>query len=82
MQNIAMDRGFVIAADVSSPFHAPRGEGSQGRVSVILTAGVGDPIDYRYNNTINSIVITDIKLTETAMVNLFIVVTEAKTASR
>ncbi len=72
--------GFVTAADVSSAYLSEV-ELDGGRLFVALTAGVGDPIDCRYHRTINVIVVTDLNLTQTSMANLFIVVTEAKTAA-
>ncbi|MBS3814418.1 phosphatidylglycerophosphatase A [Candidatus Bipolaricaulota bacterium] len=72
--------GFITAADVGSAF---TGEENLcgGSVKVVLTAGVGSPVDPRYHNTINIIVITDLNLTVTGMANLFIVITEAKVSA-
>lgn len=72
--------GFVTAVDVETAFI---GESSfeSGKVKAIITAGVGDPIDPRYHNTINVIVYTDVNLSPTGMANLFIVITEAKVSA-
>ncbi|MFW6104483.1 MAG: phosphatidylglycerophosphatase A [Candidatus Bipolaricaulota bacterium] len=72
--------GFITAADVGGAF---TGEENlcDGTVKVVLTAGVGSPIDPRYHNTINIIVFTDLNLTVTGMANLFIVITEAKVSA-
>lgn len=72
--------GFVTSADITNAF---TGDASVERhfVKVILTAGVGDPVDYRYHHTINVILVTDLDLSVTSMANLFIVITEAKSAA-
>ncbi|MFP3953853.1 MAG: phosphatidylglycerophosphatase A [Candidatus Acetothermia bacterium] len=70
--------GFITAADVANAYCADADIGGH-HLKVVLTAGVGDPFDSRYHRTINIIVVTDLNLSQTAMANLFIVVTEAKT---
>ena len=69
--------GFVTAVDVSTAF-VERSDFSDGKAVAAITAGVGDPVDPRYHNTINVIVYTDLNLSPTGMANLFIVITEAK----
>jgi len=72
--------GFVTAVDVGTAFI---GESRcNGLVAkAVITAGVGDPIDPRYHNTINIIVYTDVNLSPTGLANLFIVITEAKVSA-
>lgn len=72
--------GFITAADVGDGFIGEE-TWENGSVKVVLTAGVGDPVDPRYHNTINVIVFTEVNLTVTGMANLFIVITEAKVAA-
>jgi len=72
--------GFVTAADVSTAF-VEQAELRDGRVVAAITAGVGDPVDPRYHNTINVIVFTDLNLSPTGLANMFIVITEAKVAA-
>lgn len=72
--------GFITAADVGHAFVDGQDWGDRS-VKVVLTAGVGDPVDPRYHNTINVMVYTDVNLTVTGMANLFIVITEAKVSA-
>ncbi|MEF8836571.1 MAG: adenosylcobinamide amidohydrolase [Candidatus Bipolaricaulota bacterium] len=72
--------GFVTAVDVKTAFIDETDFG-EGKVKAVITAGVGDPIDSRYHNTINVIVYTDVNLSPTGLSNLFIVITEAKVSA-
>ena len=72
--------GFVTAVDVNTAFTG-QSESSEGSVEVVITAGVGDPVDPRYHNTINVIIYTDVNLSPTGLANLFIVITEAKVSA-
>lgn len=72
--------GFVTAVDVKTGFIGESNFG-EGKVKAVITAGVGDPIDSRYHNTINAIVYTDVNLSPTGLANLFIVITEAKVSA-
>ncbi len=79
-RQLAQTVGFVTSAGITNAF---TGSDSLGNsfVKVILTAGVGDPVDYSYHKTINIILLTDLDLSLTSMANLFIVITEAKSAA-
>jgi len=72
--------GFVTAVDVGTAFIDESSHKGIGAKAVI-TAGVGDPLDPRYHNTINVIVYTDVNLSPTGLANLFIVITEAKVSA-
>ncbi|MGC9445311.1 MAG: phosphatidylglycerophosphatase A [Candidatus Methanospirareceae archaeon] len=52
----------------------------QGAVTVIITAGIGKPPS-QSDSTVNSILLVDKNLSPSAMANLIIVATEAKTAA-
>jgi len=72
--------GFLTAVDVTTGFVGCEDwEGNS--LKIMVTAGVGDPVDPRYHNTINVIVFTELNLTTAGMANLFIVATEAKVAA-
>ncbi len=72
--------GLLTAVDVTTGFVSGT-DLSEASVKVMVTAGVGGPIDPRYHNTINIVIHTNINLSPTGMANLFIVATEAKVAA-
>ncbi|WP_161490747.1 phosphatidylglycerophosphatase A [Methanonatronarchaeum thermophilum] len=68
--------GFMTGADVSK-FYQGSADIDIGTVHIWITAGIGSSLE-KDTNTINIILVTDINLSQTAMANLFIVITEAK----
>lgn len=72
--------GLLTAVDVRTAFTEEVNTGT-GDIKVGLTAGVNDAPGQSSCNTINIMLFTDADLSETAMANLFIVITEAKASA-
>ncbi|OKY78389.1 MAG: Phosphatidylglycerophosphatase PgpA fused to adenosylcobinamide amidohydrolase CbiZ [Candidatus Methanohalarchaeum thermophilum] len=69
--------GFITNVDMGNRF-VREVELEEGYIKVFLTAGIGKSLE---TNTINIILTTNLSLSDTGLLNLFIIITEAKVSA-